>query len=138
MPNEPQEQVLDLDELAPTGHGLVKLNGKKYKLYPPKIKNLIRLIKVEEEYYRLAAIPETERDGDEVLAAVEMLKDALEPIMPELKKDDVDLSAGQAAGLLAYALSLSVPEEVKAAAPAGDGATAEKKTPDVVTDSPAK
>ena len=103
---------LDLDTIMPD-KGEVKLCGKTYIVEPPKLKSLIELTK-------LAQVFKQERvDEPTAIAALERFVKLLYPIIPDLEKDNIDISIDQAGRLLEFLDSLSTPEDKKALEAAG-------------------
>lgn len=96
---------LDLEVLTPKPK-LVKVEGDKFiEVYPPKFKSLVALI----ELYEVV-----ENAGDNVdLNLIVKIKEALLPVIPELKNPDFDLSLEQMMVLLEFVMTLATPQDDK-------------------------
>jgi len=90
---------LDLDVLQPKSK-LVKLGGQIYKVEPPKFKTTLKLTQLAREFSKV----ENEDDG---IKLVEDLKEVLEQVMPDLKKDDIDLSFDQMLQLMNFVVAMA-------------------------------
>ncbi len=112
-------KTLDLDTILPN-KGKVKLGGKTYIVEPPKLKNLIELSKLARLF------EQGEANESSAITALDKFKELLYPIIPDLKKDSVDISLLQAAGLLNFIMKLATPEDKKILDEAGITPTKKK------------
>lgn len=120
--------LLDLDTLDPRP-GTVKLHGKEFTVYPPSVGQIVKLTKVAKS---LDDFTDTKVDGVSAIELVEKLLDVLDPIIPGIKDDKVQLNMAQAGALMRFVFSLASPKETEALRAEGiDPVTTEKKIPNV-------
>ena len=129
------EFELDLDVYQPKP-GIVTLGGKKYEVYPPKFKNLVTLIstisKLQETEAEAipgeAAKPGEEAKPDEkkksfsiedLKGQMEVLKNALMPLMPALAEPEIDLDMDQLGRLIRFVISMATPQDAEKLKQAG-------------------
>lgn len=93
--------IIDLDILTPEVKK-IKLNGVIMDLYPGKLKTIIRIQK--------AFIAFEAANGTDSEALDRVIK-ALSEIIPDLKKDDVDISVNQIPVLIQLAYKSALPDD---------------------------
>lgn len=91
---------LDLDAIQPEAKN-VKINGQIVKVYPPKFKSIIALMKLSSQINDNSDLNQLEKD----------LTEALIPIMPALAEPDMDLSMEQLMKLLDFVMLISTPKD---------------------------
>lgn len=96
------EIKLDLDTLDPKPH-LVRLCGQTIEVYPPKLKNLVNLMNASQQL----------REKTTVEEATKSLLESLYPIIPDLKKDGIDVSFEQLIKLVEFVQEISAPEKTE-------------------------
>lgn len=111
---------LDLDLLQPQARK-VKLNGKLYDVYPPKVKDIANLA-------RLAGKLQT-NDGTDLQAKLDNMVNAFASVMPALKEDGVDLTMEQVTALFGFVNSMVSPADNSALKQMGIEPNTEKKIP---------
>ena len=93
--------ILDLDLLLPEPKQ-VKLNGKVYEVFPPTVKQILRLQKIGQGIQTGSIV------GDE---AESQLIEGLSVLMPALKEEEnLDLTFDQMVALIAFLQKTAVPE----------------------------
>lgn len=113
---------LDLDTLRPEPK-IVHLCGKELPVYPPRIKDIIRLIDLQKR------VNEAEKTAD--FDMLHALKDALTPMMPGLDDPEVDITFEQLQVLIEFIMRMATPATVKEMQEKGiTPAEPEKKTED--------
>lgn len=95
-------EIIDLDLIEPP-ITRVKINGKIIECKPIKVKQLIRLLKAEQEIAKI---------GD-VDKASSLLIEALTPLIPAIDDPDVDFSFEQLKTLTTILQTKSVPDHLK-------------------------
>lgn len=113
---------LDLDLLEPQSKH-IKLNGKLYEVFPPKVKDLVRLS-------RLAGQLQDINNTNSVKTITDMIG-VFQNIMPGLSEDNVDLSMSQLLALFGFVNNMVDPAENSALKTMGIEPTTEKKVPAV-------
>ena len=98
---------LDLDAIQPEPKK-VKLCGKAIDVHPPKFKSIVKLLTLTAELRDL-------KNDEKGVRLFEEFKEALLPIVPALKDDDMDISLVQLNRLLEFVFALASPEEMKEA-----------------------
>lgn len=98
---------LDLDALEPESR-YVKVSGKVIEVRPPKMGVLTALLKLTKRFDAL-----DQSNQDEVAAALEEIKTALLPIVPEIKDPTIDFSLNQLMGLFDFIMDMAKPPEAK-------------------------
>lgn len=94
--------VIDLDKLLPEPKE-VKISGKIVKVYPGKLKVLIKIQKAFSAFKGA----EPEKQGE----LMDNLISALSVIMPDLKNEDIDISIEQLPALVNLAYESSLPKD---------------------------
>lgn len=112
-------EIIDFDKLLPEPR-IIRLSGKELKVYPGKLKALIKIQKAFTQF--------TEATGDEKLTIMDELINLLSVIMPGLKDDDVDIAVEQVGDLVALAYQSSKPTNSPLMDRAKMSPTEEKKT----------
>jgi hypothetical protein len=95
-------EIIDLDKLLPEPR-MVRICGKEVTLYPGKLKALIKLQKT------FSSFKNADQSGQSEL--LDTLIDTLEPIIPDIKRDDIDLTIDQIPAVVTLAYENSVPKE---------------------------
>lgn len=98
---------LDLDALEPESR-YVKVSGKVIEVRPPKMGVLTALLKLTKRFDSL-----DQSNQDDVAAALDEIKTALLPIVPEIKDPTIDFSLNQLMGLFAFITEMAKPPESK-------------------------
>jgi hypothetical protein len=111
-------EIIDLDKLLPEPKE-IKISGKILKLYPGKVKTIIKIQKAFAGF--------KEASPEDQSKSLTSLVDILAEIIPGIKNDDVDISVEQLPKIIDLAYQSSVPENVELPKKA-DGSTDEKKT----------
>ena len=99
---------LDLDTLVPQG-AEVKVNGEWYAVTPPKMNQVIEIVKLLKDFAGLETLGnDPSVVGETVDGLMKRVKSVLGEVMPALKeKEDLDLTMQQVGGLLSFAFELS-------------------------------
>lgn len=114
--NDPYD--LDLDLLQPQPK-YVRLDGKRYAVYPPRVKDIANLARLAGQ---LRVV-----DENTVEQKVNEMLDAFKRIMPGLKDNEVDLTIEQLTMLFEFVNRMVSPAENSALKSMGIEPTAEKK-----------
>lgn len=94
-------EIQDLDALLPDVKK-IKISGKILNLYPGKLKSLIR---IQKAFLAFQDAKQTDMKlFDDVI-------NALAEIIPDLKRDDVDISMEQIPVLVSIAYTTSIPKD---------------------------
>lgn len=109
---------LDLDLLQPQARK-VRLGGKVYDVYPPKVKDIANLA-------RLAGALQNS-DGGNVQQRVDDMVAAFAAVMPALKEDNVDMTFEQVTALFAFINNMVSPADNSALKQMGIEPNTEKK-----------
>lgn len=98
---------LDLDALEPESR-TIKVSGQILEVRPPKMVTLTKLLKLARKFDEV-----DESNEDEVVAAVEEIRTALEPMIPGIKNPGIDFSLTQLMGLFRFIQDMAKPPETK-------------------------
>lgn len=98
---------LDLDALEPDSR-YVKISGREIEVRPPKMGVLTALLKLTK---RFEVIDQTDQKA--VGEALDDIKTALLPIVPNIKDPDIDFSLAQLMGLFEFIMDMAKPPEAK-------------------------
>lgn len=122
---------LDLDALDPKPKQ-VKLGGKLFEVYPPKLGAIIALTRLMKE------LQDVGEDTEKALVAIESIRKAVEPIIPGLKDEThLDLSIDQVSALLEFVFKMATPPEAQELEKKGiEPGSTEKKSSDIAESSP--
>lgn len=107
--------VIDLDKLVPEPKK-IKLNGKIMDLYPGKLKTIIKL---QRDFTALQ-----QGDGEKLEAVINTLAE----ILPDIKKEEVDIPLPVLRALVQLAYETSMPSDNANTAEAKMTPSTEKKT----------
>lgn len=94
--------LYDLDSLMPPSKK-IKINGKILEIKPAKIKEYIKIVKLE------SRLNNTD-DPDQVQ---KVIVETLAPVIPGIVGDDVDFTVGQIRELIKIAIEISVPQQAE-------------------------
>lgn len=92
----------DLDSLLPEAKK-VKLNNQILTVYPAKLKTMFRIMKA------FNAFNKPDQDQEEVM---NNLINALAEIIPDIKKDEVDMSIEQLTALVTFVYKTALPADI--------------------------
>lgn len=97
------EEILDLDKIIPESKK-VKLNGKTLTVYPPTIRQLLKIQRVGQDIQARIIIG---------LEAETKLIEALSSVIPALKEDDgsIDFNQAQLIALVQFVQSTAIPQD---------------------------
>lgn len=93
------DQILDLDNIAPVAK-VITINGKQYKCNPLTIRQMVGLVKIDEQL----------RANQDIAKTAEIVDEMLRLVVPDLVSDKVDLTAEQIRAIIDFAQASSVPQ----------------------------